>query len=515
MSSCDEEILLLDAAKDWPASSATATGPGSGVVGVGVANNGDTEFSDDEQQQQQFHHHHHLMGVGFKRQQLEMSGGAEFSGLPNKSGASSDGSERDQPENSDDTKGPSSKRLKAMQQQQQQHGQVDSFKKDREEWSDTAICALLDAYTEKFLQLNKGNLRGKHWQEVSNMVSMRCQGQKSMKTIEQCKNKVDSLKKRHKVERTRMENTGSTTSQWPWFSKVEQIVGSAPKLSVLLEDDTSMVIKPDKQKGAMRQRRPNCRTPSVSPCANSLGFHTKTKILQPRWQRVLLKVSGDALAGDRVQNVDQKITLLVAKEVASAMRLGVEVAVVVGGGNFFRGANWVGTSGLDRASADHIGMMATMMNAVILQASFESVGIKARIQTSYTMTQVAEPFSSKKAIRHLEKGRVVIFGGGTGNPYFTTDTAAAIRAAELKAEIILKAANIDGVFDCDSNFLEHVSFRELAMKGLSALDAEAMSHCERHNIPVMLFNISEPGNVVKALTGERVGTLIDQTGKFV
>lgn len=237
-----------------------------------------------------------------------------------------------------------------------------------------------------------------------------------------------------------------------------------------------------------------------------------------RWRRVLLKVSGEALAGDGSQNIDPKITMAIAREVAAITRLGVEVAIVVGGGNFFRGASWVGASGLDRASADQIGMMATVMNSIFLQASMESVGIPTRVMTAFRIHEVAEPYIRRRAIRHLEKGRVVIFGAGTGNPFFTTDTAAALRAAEIGAEVVLKATNVDGVYDSDpkknkeATLLEHVSYREVAIKGLSVMDITAITLCQENCIPVVVFNLSKAGNISKALSGEKIGTLIDDSG---
>ncbi|KAG6541798.1 hypothetical protein Mapa_016811 [Marchantia paleacea] len=237
-----------------------------------------------------------------------------------------------------------------------------------------------------------------------------------------------------------------------------------------------------------------------------------------KWRRVLLKVSGEALAGDGSGNIDPKVTMSIAREVAAITRLGVEVAIVVGGGNFFRGASWVGSSGLDRASADHIGMMATVMNAIFLQASMESIGVPTRVMTAFRMAEVAEPYIRRRAVRHLEKGRVVIFGAGTGNPFFTTDTAAALRAAEINAEVVLKATNVDGVYDCDPRknpnamLLDHVSYREVAIQGLSVMDITAITLCQENCIPVVVFNLNEAGNITKALSGERIGTLIDNEG---
>jgi len=235
-----------------------------------------------------------------------------------------------------------------------------------------------------------------------------------------------------------------------------------------------------------------------------------------RWRRVLLKVSGEALAGDSEQNVDPKITMSIAREVASIAHLGVEVAIVVGGGNFFRGSTWAGCSGLDRSSADHIGMLATVMNAIFLQATMESIGIATRVQTAFRMSEVAEPYIRRRAIRHLEKGRVVIFAAGTGNPFFTTDTAAALRCAEINAEVLLKATNVDGVYDNDprlhpdARLLDFVTYRDVTSRDLSVMDLTAITLCQENKIPVMVFNLNKPGNISRALRGERVGTLIDQ-----
>ncbi|GLJ11608.1 hypothetical protein SUGI_0172530 [Cryptomeria japonica] len=234
----------------------------------------------------------------------------------------------------------------------------------------------------------------------------------------------------------------------------------------------------------------------------------------PRWRRVLLKVSGEALAGDGEQNVDPKIAMTIAREVASVAHLGVEVAIVVGGGNFFRGSTWAGCSGLDRSSADHIGMLATVMNAIFLQATMESIGIPTRVQTAFRMSEVAEPYIRRRAIRHLEKGRVVIFAAGTGNPFFTTDTAAALRCAEINAEVVLKATNVDGVYDNDprvnpdASLLDFVTYRDVTSKDLLVMDLTAITLCQENNIPIVVFNLNKPGNISRALCGEHVGTLI-------
>ncbi|KAK2384822.1 uridylate kinase [Trifolium repens] len=261
---------------------------------------------------------------------------------------------------------------------------------------------------------------------------------------------------------------------------------------------------------AFNYRKPEI--PSLSPFALSMNESSK-----PKWRRVLLKVSGEALAGDQTQNIDPKITMAIAREVAAVTRLGIEVALVVGGGNIFRGASWAGSSGLERSSADYIGMLATVMNAIFLQATMESIGIPTRVQTAFRMSEVAEPYIRRRAIRHLEKGRVVIFAAGTGNPFFTTDTAAALRCAEINAEVVLKATNVDGVFDDDpkrnpqARLLDTLTYQDVITKDLSVMDLTAITLCQENNIPVVVFNINKLGNIEKAIKGESVGTLIGAT----
>ncbi|XP_004503953.1 uridylate kinase PUMPKIN, chloroplastic [Cicer arietinum] len=254
--------------------------------------------------------------------------------------------------------------------------------------------------------------------------------------------------------------------------------------------------------------------PSMSPFSLSMNESNKPSF---KWRRVLLKVSGEALAGDQAQNIDPKITMAIAREVAAVTRLGIEVALVVGGGNIFRGATWAGCSGLERSSADYIGMLATVMNAIFLQATMESIGIPTRVQTAFRMSEVAEPYIRRRAVRHLEKGRVVIFAAGTGNPFFTTDTAAALRCAEINAEVVLKATNVDGVYEDDpkrnpqARLLDTLTYQEVTSKDLSVMDMTAITLCQENNIPVVVFNLNKPGNIEKAIKGERVGTLIGAT----
>lgn len=260
----------------------------------------------------------------------------------------------------------------------------------------------------------------------------------------------------------------------------------------------------------------NIRQPRVSSAApfSMAMSENGTPQSSYKWRRVLLKVSGEALAGDREQNIDPKITMAIAREVASVTRLGIEVAIVVGGGNIFRGSSWAGSSGLDRSSADYIGMLATVMNAIFLQATMESIGIPTRVQTAFRMSEVAEPYIRRRAVRHLEKGRVVIFAAGTGNPFFTTDTAAALRCAEINAEVVLKATNVDGVFDDDpkqnpnARLLDTLTYHDVTTKELSVMDKTAITLCQENNIPVVVFNLNKPGNISKAIRGDSVGTLI-------
>lgn len=229
----------------------------------------------------------------------------------------------------------------------------------------------------------------------------------------------------------------------------------------------------------------------------------------------MLKISGEALAGDAGFGIDPNVVALFASEVAQSAKMGVQVAVVVGGGNFFRGKDKEGR-GLDRASADYMGMLATVMNAIQLQAAVEAAGVPTRVQTAIDMKEVAEPYIRRRAIRHLEKGRVVIFGAGTGNPFFTTDTGAALRAAEIGAEVLLKATKVDGVFDCDPNknpgaiLHEHLTYQDVVVRQeLNVMDTTAVTLCQENNIPVIVFNVLKKGNIISALRGDEIGTRVD------
>ncbi|VVA09360.1 PREDICTED: UMP kinase [Prunus dulcis] len=389
---------------------------------------------------------------------------------------------------------------------------IGEYRKDREEWSDSAISCLLDAYTDKFTQLNRGNLRGRDWEEVAAIVSGRCDRQR--KSVDQCKNKVDNLKKRYKLERQRMNNGGVSASHWPWFKKMENIVGNSLPGKAVSDEDKG-VSSPGT---TPRQSKSRNAMAIISPVSQMNKVKSAPSI---KWRRVVFKISGAALAGAAPNNVDSKLAMLIAREVALACHNGVEVAIVVGGRNFFCGDAWVTATGLDRSTAYQIGMMATVMNSVLLQSALEKMGVQTRVQTAFLMQEVAEPYSRQRAIRHLEKGRVVIFAGigaGTGNPLFSTDTAAALRALEIHAEAVLKGTNVDGVYDCnsqDNNFtFEHISFRDVVTRGATSMDSMALTFCEENRIPVVVFNLLEPGNISKALCGEQVGTLIDQAGRI-
>lgn len=232
------------------------------------------------------------------------------------------------------------------------------------------------------------------------------------------------------------------------------------------------------------------------------------------YRRIVLKLSGEALSGEQGFGLEPSIIQSVAKQVKDIVELGVEVAIVVGGGNIWRGK--VGSEmGMDRANADYMGMLATVMNSLALQDSLENVGIPTRVQTSIEMRQVAEPYIRRKAIRHLEKKRVVIFAAGTGNPYFSTDTTAALRAAEIEADVILMAKNnVDGVYTADPKVdkqakkYDELSYLEILNEGLGVMDSTASSLCMDNNIPLLVFSISEEGNIKKAVIGENIGTII-------
>src|SRR3974390_3225455 len=235
----------------------------------------------------------------------------------------------------------------------------------------------------------------------------------------------------------------------------------------------------------------------------------------PAYKRILLKLSGEALAAGQGFGVDAIHIHTVAAEVAEVQALGVQIAIVVGGGNFFRGVAEQAKE-MDRVSADHMGMLATVINALALQDALEKQGVYTRVQSAIEMNQVAEPFIRRRAIRHLEKGRVVIFAGGTGNRYFSTDTAASLRAMEIKADAILKATKVDGIYDADpmvvkdATKFDTISYMEVLRQGLKVMDATAISLCKDNNLPIIVFNLNENGNIKKVVMGENVGSLVYQ-----
>jgi uridylate kinase len=234
---------------------------------------------------------------------------------------------------------------------------------------------------------------------------------------------------------------------------------------------------------------------------------------KPHYKRVLLKISGEALMGNQGYGINTEILRVVAGEIAETAKLGVELAVVVGGGNIFRGVS-ESAKGMDRASADYVGMLATVMNAVSLQSAVEKAGVTTRVQTAIPIAQIAEPYIRRRAIRHLEKGRVVIFGAGTGNPFFTTDTAAALRAMEVGAEVLLKATKVDGVYDKDprkhtnARRYQQVTFTDALHQDLQVMDSTAFALCRDNEMPIVVFDMTRRGNMKRVVGGEPVGTTI-------
>src|SRR5579871_1747580 len=233
----------------------------------------------------------------------------------------------------------------------------------------------------------------------------------------------------------------------------------------------------------------------------------------PAYKRVLLKLSGEALAAQQGLGVDTARIHEVAAELADVHKLGVQLAIVVGGGNFFRGVAQQAKD-MDRVSADHMGMLATVINALALQDALEKQGVYTRVQSAIEMNQVAEPFIRRRAIRHMEKGRVVIFAGGTGNPYFSTDTAASLRAMEIKADVIMKATKVNGIYDADpklvstATMIESISYLDVLKRGLRVMDATAISLCQENSLPIVIFNLNVHGNIKRVVTGEKVGSLV-------
>jgi uridylate kinase len=236
--------------------------------------------------------------------------------------------------------------------------------------------------------------------------------------------------------------------------------------------------------------------------------------MEPVYKRILLKLSGEALMGSQNYGIDTQVAEEVARELKTVYGMGVEIAIVVGGGNIFRGVS-ESAGNMNRAAADYIGMLATIMNAVVLQDALEKVDIQTRVMSAIDVPQLAEPFIRRRAIRHLEKQRVVIFAAGTGNPYFTTDSAAALRALEIEADVIMKATKVDGIYSSDpvtdstATRFDSISFRDVLEKQLRVMDASAISLCMDNNLPIMVFNMRQQGNIVKAVSGDlSIGTLV-------
>ena len=234
---------------------------------------------------------------------------------------------------------------------------------------------------------------------------------------------------------------------------------------------------------------------------------------EPIFKRILLKISGEALAATQGFGVDTTRIHEVAAELAEVQNLGIQMAIVVGGGNFFRGVADQARN-MDRVSADHMGMLATVINALALQDALEKQHVYTRVQTAIEMNQVAEPFIRRRAIRHLEKGRVVIFAGGTGNPYFSTDTAASLRAMEIKADAILKATKVDGIYDADpmkvpdAKKFDTLTYMDVLKQGLKVMDSTAISLCKDNNLPIIVFNLNQRGNIRRVVLGEKIGSLV-------
>ncbi len=235
----------------------------------------------------------------------------------------------------------------------------------------------------------------------------------------------------------------------------------------------------------------------------------------PRYARVLLKLSGEALAGDKGYGIDPDVVYEVAVQLKEIQELGVEIGIVVGGGNIFRARTGTKNAGIERTTADYMGMMASVLNALALQDTMEKIGIQTRVLSAIEMKQVAEPYIRRRAVRHLEKGRAVIFAAGTGNPYFTTDTAAALRAAEISAQAIIKGTNVEGVYDCDprtnpeAKLMPRLTYMDALKMGLRVMDATAISLSMENAIPLIVLNLKQPGNLLKAIMGDTIGSTIE------
>jgi len=231
------------------------------------------------------------------------------------------------------------------------------------------------------------------------------------------------------------------------------------------------------------------------------------------YKRILLKLSGEALAGTQGTGINTTVIQQIAQDIKLAHATGVEIGIVIGGGNIFRGIA-ASAQGMDRASSDYMGMLATCINSLALQDALEKAGVATRVQSAIEMAQIAEPYIRRRAVRHLEKGRIVIFGAGTGNPYFTTDTAASLRAMEINAEVLMKATKVDGIYDKDpaknpdAKRYDKISYIDVLKQGLQVMDSTAISLCMDNKLPIMTFDLAKPGNILKAVQGERIGTLV-------
>jgi uridylate kinase len=234
---------------------------------------------------------------------------------------------------------------------------------------------------------------------------------------------------------------------------------------------------------------------------------------RPAYKRILLKLSGEALMGEQTYGIDPAVATQIAKDIKEIQGMGVETAIVIGGGNIFRGVA-ASARGMDRATADYMGMLATVINALALQDALEQQDVVTRVVTAIEMRAVAEPFIRRRAIRHLEKGRVIVFGAGTGNPYFSTDTAAALRAMEIKADVIMKGTKVDGIYDADPMVktdavrYDQISYQKVLEQGLKVMDSTAISLCMDNRLPIVVFNLRTPGNIKRAISGEPIGSLV-------
>lgn len=232
-----------------------------------------------------------------------------------------------------------------------------------------------------------------------------------------------------------------------------------------------------------------------------------------QYKRILLKLSGEALMGSQRYGIDTKVVMQYAAEIKTLIEKGIEVAIVIGGGNIYRGIEATAT-GIDRVQGDYMGMLATVINSMALQSGIEKMGVDTRLLTAFEIKQIAEPFIKRRAVRHLEKGRVVIFGAGTGNPYFTTDTAAALRATEIGADVILKGTRVDGIYDSDpeknptAKKFTDLTYADAISKKLNVMDMTAFTLCQENNIPIIVFDMNNPGNLMKVVSGEPIGTLV-------